>query len=128
MQISSNSGVHIEIAKRGKVTGKRYLSDFIGCTNKWSICKTPSGIYFIDDLTNGIYLFNGELTNISDTLGFHSWINQKSRSNDIWNPYNFNGFVTYYDKINGDVFFIGKDDCLAFSEPLKQFSSFYSYE
>ena len=128
VQISSNSGVPIEIANSGKVTGKRYLSDFIGCSNKWSICKTPSGIYFIDDLTNGIYLFNGELTNISDNLGFHSWINQKSRSNDIWNPYNFNGFVTYYDKINGDVFFIGKDDCLAFSEPLKQFSSFYSYE
>ena len=39
-----------------------------------------------------------------------------------------NNFVTYYDKVNGDVFFVNKDQCLAFSEPLGQFSSFYSYE
>ena len=41
---------------------------------------------------------------------------------------NFNNFVTYYDKTNGDVLFINKNNCLAFSEPLGQFSSFYSYE
>ena len=63
-----------------------------------------------------------------DRLGFHSWINAKSTGINIWNPVDFNGFVTYYDKVNGDVFFISKDECLAFSEPLGQFTSFYSYE
>ena len=128
MQISSTDGVSIEIANSGKVNGKRYISDRIGCTNKWSMCETSNGIYFIDDITKGIFLFNGQLDNLSDRLGFHSWINKTSDSIDIWNPVDFDGFVTYYDKVNGDVFFISKDECLAFSEPLGQFSSFYSYE
>ena len=128
MQISSTDGVPIEIANSGKVNGKRYISDRIGCTNKWSMCETSNGIYFIDDITKGIFLFNGQLDNLSDRLGFHSWINRASDSIDIWNPVDFEGFVTYYDKVNGDVFFISKDECLAFSEPLGQFSSFYSYE
>lgn len=128
MQISSTDGVPIEIANSGKVNGKRYISDRIGCTNKWSMCETSNGIYFIDDITKGIFLFNGQLGNLSDRLGFHSWINRASDSIDIWNPVDFDGFVTYYDKVNGDVFFISKDECLAFSEPLGQFSSFYSYE
>ena len=128
IQISSTDGVPIEIANSGKVNGKRYISDRIGCTNKWSMCETSNGIYFIDDITKGIFLFNGQLDNLSDRLGFHSWINKASDSIDIWNPVDFDGFVTYYDKVNGDVFFISKDECLAFSEPLGQFSSFYSYE
>lgn len=128
MQISSTDGVPIEIANSGKVNGKRYISDRIGCTNKWSMCETSNGIYFTDDITKGIFLFNGQLDNLSDRLGFHSWINRASDSIDIWNPVDFDGFVTYYDKVNGDVFFISKDECLAFSEPLGQFSSFYSYE
>lgn len=128
MQIASTEGVPIEIANSGKVNGKRYLTDKLGCANKWSICETPNGIYFIDDTTKGIFLFNGKFDNLSDRLGFHSWINAKSTAINIWNPVDFEGFVTYYDKVNGDVFFISKDECLAFSEPIAQFTSFYSYE
>lgn len=126
-QISSTEGVPIEIANSGKVYGKRYISNNIGCRNKWSICETTHGLYFIDDLSKGIYLLNDSIDNISDRLGFHSWINKESTL-DIWNPVDFNNFVTYYDKVNGDVFFINADYCLALSEPLGQFSSFYSYE
>lgn len=128
MQITSTEGVPIEIANSGKVNGKRYMTDKVGCTNKWSICETPNGIYFIDDITKGIFLFNGQLNNISDKLGFHSWINKASDGINIWNPVDFDGFVTYYDKVNGDVFFISRDECLGYSEPLGQFTSFYSYE
>ena len=128
MQITSTEGVPIEIANSGKVNGKRYITDRVGCTNKWSICETSNGIYFIDDITKGIFLFNGQLNNISDKFGFHSWINRASKNVSIWNPVDFDSFVTYYDKVNGDVFFISRDECLAFSEPLGQFTSFYSYE
>lgn len=127
-QLSTNEGVPVEIANSGKVEGKRYLSDKIGCTNKWSICETGNGIYFVDDITKAIFLFNGNLENLSDKLGFHSWINRVSQNTNLWNPVDFNNIVTYYDKVNGDVFFITKDECLAFSEPLASFSSFYSYE
>jgi hypothetical protein len=129
MQMTTTDGVPVEIANSGKVTGKRYITTKIGCANKWSICETPSGIYFIDDYTKGIYVYANEAPlNISDKFGFHSWINKTSKGINIWNPIDFDGFVTYYDKVNGDVFFITKDECLAFSELLSQFTSFYSYE
>ncbi len=127
-QLSVEKGLPVEIANSGKVDGKVYVSNNIGCYNKWSTCETSSGIYFIDSINKGIYLFNGQLKNLSDTLGFHSWINSKLDSLDIWDPGIFNDFVTYYDTINKDVLFISKDECLAFSETLGQFSSFYSYE
>lgn len=127
-QISTTEGVPVEIANSGKVQGKRYISDKIGCTNKWSICETPNGIYFVDDITKGIYLFNGQLNNISDKLGFHSWIKATSKDINIWNPIIFNSFVTYYDKTNSEVLFISKDSCLGYSELLNQFTSFYNYE
>lgn len=128
VQIESTQGVPIEIANSGKVNGKRYLTNKIGCTNKWSICESPNGLYFIDNITKGIYLFNGQLANISDKYGFHSWINKNSTTIDPWNPTDFNNFITYYDKVNGDVMFINNEDCLNFSESLGEFTSFYSYE
>lgn len=127
-QISTTEGVPIEIANSGKVQGKRYISDKVGCTNKWSICETTAGIYFVDDIAKGIYLFNGQLNNISDKLGFHSWIKTASKSMNIWNPVDFNSFVTYYDKSNDEILFISRDACLGYSELLNQFTSFYSYE
>ena len=127
VQIASTEGLPIEIANSGKVSGKRYISNQIGCSNKWSMCTTPQGIYFIDDFNKGIYTFNGKLTDISSNLGFRSWITQNSNS-AIWNPKDFNNFVSYYDNTTGEVLFINKDNCLAYSELLKQFTSFYSYE
>lgn len=127
-QLNTVDGVPIELANSGKVDGKRYISDKFGCTNKWSICESPEGLYFIDDVTKSIFLFNGKIEDIADKLGFHSWINSKSQNTKVWNPVDFDSFVTYYDKVTGDVYFISKEECLSFSEPLGQFSSFYSYE
>jgi hypothetical protein len=128
MQIASTEGVPIEIANSGKVNGKRYITNEVGCTNKWSICETPKGLYFIDDLGKKIYLYNGQFSNIGDEKGFHSFINKTANSISTWNPVDFNNFVTYYDNVNDDVLFINNDYCLAYSESLGQFSSFYSYE
>ena len=127
VQIASTTGVPIEIANSGKVSGKRYINNHIGCTNKWSICSTPNGIYFVDSFSSDIYLFNNQFNSLSDTLGFHSWAVTNLSSTKSWNPYDFNGCVTYYDKTTGDVMFITADTCLAFSEPIGHFSSFYDY-
>lgn len=127
MQFASTQGVPVEIGNSGKVNGKRYISSSIGCQNKWSICEGTSGLYFIDNISKSAFLFNGQLESISDKLGFKSWFNSEVTA-DIWNPVDFSNFVTYYDKINKDVLFINRDNCLAFSELAGQFSSFYSYE
>ena len=128
-QISTTAGVPIEIANSGKVQGKRYLSDTIGCSNKWSIAQTPSGIYFMDNNDKSIYLFNGQLNNLSTTGGFNAWAKQNIPSADIkWNPVDYGNFRTVYDKLNQDVLFISDTTALAFSEKFNCFTSFYNYE
>ena len=128
MQISTTQGVPIEIANSGKVNGKRYLSDTIGCSNKWSIVNTPSGIYFMDSNGKSIYLFNGQLSNISTTAGFNTWCKNNIPAPSVkWNPFDFDNFIAHYDKKNQDILFINKDTALAFSEKLGTFTSFYDY-
>lgn len=126
VQIPSSDGVPIEITNGLKVSGKRYISNFIGCSNKWSIAETPSGIYFIDAITSSIYLFNNQLISISDRLGFSHWIGEQVNFNE-WNPYTFENFRTHYDNNNGDVYFVNKDYALVYSESIGQFTSFMSY-
>ena len=126
-QLSTTEGTPIELATSGTVDGKVYETTY-GCINKWSISpETPLGLYFIDDSLKSIVKFDGKWTNLSDTNGFHSYMKTHSNTLNIWNPSDFNTFVTYYDAINKDVFFINSTDCLAYSETLQSFSSFYSY-
>lgn len=127
-QISTTEGVPIEIANSEKVQGKRYLSDTVGCSNKWSIAQTPSGIYFMDSNDKSIYLFNGQLNNLSTVGGFNSWAKQNIPAANVqWNPSGFKSFVTYYDKLNQDVLFINDTTALVYSEKFNCFTSFYDY-
>lgn len=127
VQIASTEGIPIELANSGKVSGKRYITSQVGCRNKWSICESPYGIYFVDDISKGIYAYDGSINNITTKLGFDSWIKKVSKLN-IWDPKTFDSFITYYDKTNKEILFINKEDCLAYSEDIGQFTSFYSYE
>lgn len=128
VQVPSSDGVPIEITNGLKVSGKRYISNTVGCSNKWSIAETPSGLYFIDNITNSIYLFNGQLNSLSDKLGFRQWIGENNSSKE-WYPYGiFNNFVTSYDKNNNDIYFTNGETSLVYSELLGQFTSFMSYE
>lgn len=126
VQIPTSDGMPIEISNGLKVNGKRYISNTIGCNNKWSIKETPSGLYFIDNITNSIYLFNGQIGSLSDKLGFRQWTSENN-SLEKWDPVNFKNFVTYYDKNNGDVYFVNNETALVYSELLGQFTSFMSY-
>ena len=129
VQIASTTGVPIEIANSQKVQGKRYLSNTIGCSNKWSMASTPAGIYFMDNVNKSIMMFNGQLNNLSQTGGFNSWCKKNIlNTRGMWTPTNFNNdFVSYYDTINQEILFIGGDRALAFSEKFGTFTSFYDY-
>lgn len=127
-QISTTEGVPIEIANSQKVQGKRYYSDTVGCSNKWSVVQTPAGIYFMDSNEKSIYLFNGQLNNLSTNGGFNSWAKQNIPSANVeWTPTSFSSFVAYYDKLNQDVLFINSSTALAYSEKFNCFTSFYDY-
>lgn len=126
VQVPTSDGMPIEITNGLKVDGKRYISNSIGCNNKWSIAETPSGLYFVDNITNSIYLFNGQIGSLSDKLGFRQWVSENN-SLDKWTPLEFRNFITYYDKNNNDVYFVNNETALVYSELLGQFTSFMSY-
>lgn len=127
VQIPTSDGMPIEITNGLKVSGKRYISNTIGCANKWSIAESPSGLYFIDNETNSLYLFNGEITSLSDKLGFRQWVSTHNVHVN-WEPVGYNNYRSFYDKNNNDVYFTYKDHCLCYSELINQFTSFMSYE
>ena len=127
VQIPVSDGVPIEIGNSLKVEGKRYLSDKIGTTNKWSIIQTTQGIYFMDTINKQIMLFNGQFDSISNRLGFNTWL-LNNLNLDSWNPMDFNGFISYYDSKNKDIYFTNKEYSLSYSEVLGQFTSFFNYE
>jgi len=115
-QIATTTGVPIELANSGKVDGVRYLSTMEGCQNKWTICETPNGLYFIDDTNHSINRFSGEnLEHLSTDKGFDRYMRNEG---NIWQR-------TFYDRNLKDVYFVSDKTCLAFSEKLNEFMSFY---
>lgn len=126
--INTANGTPIELANSGKVLGKEYLSTEIGCDNKWSVCRSDNKLFFIDGNHSDIYALAGnQFVNLTAQFGFSSFIDSELENSGSWNPVSFDNFITYYDKINHDVFFINKDKCLAFNEVLNSFTSFYNY-
>lgn len=133
VQINPSDGVPIEIANSDKVQGKVYLSSKYGCQDKWSITETPSGLYFVDNINQGILAFNGEnITDITYTKNMYSWISKNSFLGN-WVPNRIitsnspSAIRTLYDRNNGDIYFTTCTEALAFSERLGAFSSFYDY-
>lgn len=127
IQVSTGQGVPIEIANSGKVDGYTYATTSIGCRNKWSLCKTPSGIYFIDSETKALYKISNEgIVNISNGAGMTQWFKDNVDST-VWKP-NGTGFRLNYDAITNDLYIANDKTCLLYSEPLRAFTSFMPYE
>ena len=125
-QLSTTQGVPIEIASSGKVDGKRYISEKVGCLNKWSITETPKGIYFIDNLNTSINRLSQGIESLSDAKGFKTWL-ADNNSTSKWNPIDFSNFITFYDRANDDIYFVNELDALCYNEMLEEFTSFYEY-
>lgn len=125
VQIPTSDNVPIEISNSYKVDGERYISNNLGCKNKWSICVTESGIYFIDSISNSLYNLGNNMTNISSTHGFSHWFDEQLTQVDDTSAYLEK---TFYDKNMNDLYITTKDTSLCFSELLGQFTSFMSYD
>lgn len=131
VQVSTENGVPIEIANSGKVTGKRYISDKIGCRNKWSIVESVNGLYFIDQNTGDIYVMSGDgaMQNVSMSKGMNSWVKTtlEKQKDEKWNPETWTNVKGQYDRRNGDVLYQTEDEAVAYNEKAGQFTSFYDY-
>lgn len=131
-QISTTDGVPIEIANSGKVDGKRYITNKYGTTNKWSIVEGKAALYFVDNINKAFCAFNGNVESLSSKLGFNAWFRRYNKV-EPWTPEAFDNIVSFYDRINSDVYLVGKEDeegrpTLVYNELLGEFTSFYDYD
>ena len=132
VQISPSDGVPIEISNNYKVDGSHYISNSIGCPNKFAIAKSPMGLYFVDGVGSTLYLLQGnQMQNISDTHGMGYWFSQQDTQNP-WIPGHQNnsaqGMRMCYDNVNGDLYILPHEgQALCYSDQLQQFVSFYDY-
>lgn len=134
VQVNTSDGVPIEIANSSKLQDKQYLSDSIGCQNKWAIKSTPSGIYFVDTYNRELYRINDKgITPISQNKfkNYFTKLSPNVWSPSLWNYNNAENFVDSikleYDSITSDLYIINKDTALAYNELLGEFTSFYDY-
>lgn len=129
-QIATTEGVPIEIANSGKVDGKRYISNKYGCINKWSITEGKNGLYFIDNTNKMIGMFNGQnLSSLTSAAYLDIWMREHN-SLDIWNPVDNGNFISFYDRVHSDVYFVGNDPknpTIVFNEVLGNFTGFFDY-
>lgn len=134
VQVNTSDGVPIEIANSAKLQDKQYLSDSIGCQNKWAIKSTPQGIYFVDTYNGELYRINDKgITPISQNKfkNYFTKLSPNVWSPSLWNYNNAKDFVDSikleYDSTTSDLYIINKDTALAYNELLGEFTSFYDY-
>lgn len=131
VQIPASDGIPVEIANNYKVDGTRPISDVIGCQDKWAIAKSPVGLYFVDSSTDTLYLYNGQLQDMSTQLGGKSWM-RNYHAKEQWNPNSTSAIRLSYDPKNKDLYLSPTSDkdnenTLCYSEQLGQFTSLMSY-
>lgn len=131
VQIPTSDGTPVEITNSYKVDGTRPISNVIGCQDKWAIAKSPVGLYFVDSSTDTLYLYNGQLQDMSTQLGGKSWM-RKYHAKEQWNPNSTSAIRLSYDPKNKDLYLSPTSDgdnenTLCYSEQLGQFTSLMSY-
>lgn len=117
VQIPTSDGMPIEISNNYKVDGYRYLSDGIGCSNKWTIKETPAAVYFIDSTGHHLYSIGDGIQDITLNKNMSSWFKE-------------NGLLvnkTLYDDVHHDIYLVKDDESLCYSELLGEFTSLMDY-
>ena len=131
VQIPTGDGQPIEITNGMKLQGIRYLSNKIGCSNKWSIALSNSRMYWYDAGTKDIWAFGGQLENLSTSLGVKGWLSDVNPAR--WTISDMTPIRTLHDEKYNDLYFIMGDStkenygALVYSETLNTFVSVMDY-
>lgn len=126
VQIPTSDGVPIEISNNYKVDGKRTVLEGAGCINKFAICPTPTGLYFVDSVGGHFQAIGSNgLTDLSLSKGMITWLSKQKST--LWKP---NDYTTrlFYDKGIKDIYIVTEKEALCYSEAIGEFVSYMSYE
>ena len=118
VQIPTSDGIPIEISNNYKVDGCRYIGDGIGCNSARLVKETPSGIYFMDSVSNHLFQIGEVLTDLAQSHNFSSVFKSDEGLFD----------KILYDDVNKDLYLVNNNTALCYSEVLGQFTSFMDYD
>jgi len=134
VQVQGSDGLSVQLGTGSVLDRYKYMSTKSGTINKWSVISTSIGVYYYDLLNKSFMLYNGQMNNLSDSKGLHSYFNKNAELLDlkIDNPLIKKGISAGYDQVNNDVFMtFHKDDepfTISYNELRNQFISFYDYK
>lgn len=124
--LQATESAPIELINNNRVNGLKYISNTIGCSNKWAIQSSELGIIFADNKTKTLWkLNNKQCVDIALTSGMKSWF-LKHSNNKIWSSKLYDNFKISYDIVNKDFYLINADSCLCYNGDIA--ISFYNYE
>lgn len=120
MQIAATNGTPIEIGNSGRVSGKRYLYETVGCQDERAITSTPYGLYFIDSINKSFYRLGADnsMVDLCSNGGMKSWgLSNLDASWKCW-----------YDIYSKEVVLVSPTNSLIYSDVFNIFQCFASYE
>ena len=127
--LTTYEGVPLQMGNTGKVTGYTKITSDVGCHNKWAMCLTEAGLFFIDSYKKALYAIasNASPADISSTKYFSVWF-KENINNDVWNPNtNIQAFRLNYDSNTKDLYISNDSTCLLYNTKLQVFTSFMDY-
>ncbi len=133
VQIQGDDGISVELGSGSVLQEYKYSSTKSGSLNKWGSVSTSNGIYYYDLLNKSIMLFNGQVNNLTNSKGLHSYFTNNSLFEDLKldNPLLKKGVSSGYDQINNDMFMTfhqnGNDFTISYNQDRNQFISFHDY-
>lgn len=125
IQQVTSDGLGVELGTGAILYNYEYITTDSGSTNKRSIFKSPTSIYYIDSINKSLNRMgpNG-LEGLSDNHGLHSYM-----INNLGDIDNSNDVHGGFDLINNDAYFVLKGNfVLRFNEVLNSFTSFVSMQ
>ena len=117
VQIEPSDGVAIELGTGQFLSDKRYITTKSGTKNKWGVCSSNTGIYYVDDTNSSLNKISGEgMQDISTTYGLHAYMSNLNLNQD---------FNSYFHNNNDEIYFNFKEtESLIFSEAANAFTEF----
>lgn len=130
VQIATDKGVPVQLANSGKVQGKQYISEKIGCQNKMAITQTDTAIYFMDDNEKAMYVFDGkQVLDLSAAKGMKGLFKNSTVDRLLFDEYMHDIYTigNYPLGMSDNMSENMQRKALSFNDHRMEYTSFYDY-
>jgi hypothetical protein len=123
--IQDNNSSQLVLGTGGVLDRYDYISNYVGCKDKFSIVSSSLGVYWFDRLSKSLYKHANQLANLTKTKSIQSYmtssLDDEHKSIAHSDIHNDEVLFTFYKNGETDGF------TLSFSELIDAFVAFYSF-